>query len=217
MATVRARNMTIENAHKWLGYSPIFDGVFEDWLTLQPLEPSEIEVLDQIREELRTYLRRGRISEGQAKVISLIPLLRLAGYSRSPLEYLVEEDIGEISIEDEDTVIRGRLDLVVANRDLPTGKNTFLWIVVVETKNIEASEFAGIAQLLTYAYRSLERQPSIWGMVTNGVTYQFFYLEKSETGLTYQYLPALRVVERQQALELLQVLKAIAMPYYEVS
>jgi hypothetical protein len=210
MVTLRARNMTIENAHQLLGYVPILDGDFENWLTLEPLNSTEIGALDQIREELWTYLKRARISEGQAKVISLIPLLRLAGYSRAPLEYLVEEDIGEICIPNDETVIRGRLDLVVANRDLPTGKNTFLWIVVVETKNIEASEFAGIAQMLTYAYRSLERQANVWGMVTNGVTYQFFYLAKSETELTYQYLPALRLLERQQALRVLQVLKAIA-------
>jgi hypothetical protein len=210
MVTVRARNMTIESAHQLLGFTPIFDGAFSNWLTLVPLEPSEVEALDQVREELWAYLKRGRISEGQAKVISLIPLLRLAGYHQPPLEYLIEEDIGEICIDDHDTVIRGRLDLVVANRAVLTGKNTFLWIVVVETKNVEASEFAGIAQLLTYAYRSLERQSSVWGMVTNGVTYQFFYLAKLDAGLTYQYLPALRLLERPQALELLQVLKAIA-------
>jgi hypothetical protein len=202
--------MTIASAHQLLGFTPMLDGAFSDWLTLAPLTATEIEAVNQIREELWTYLKRGKISEGQAKVISLIPLLRLAGYHRSPLEYLIEEDIDEICIDDHDTVIRGRLDLVVANRDLPTGKNTFLWIVVVETKNIEASEFAGIAQLLTYAYRSLERQSNVWGMVTNGVTYQFFYLAKSEAGLTYQYLPGLRLVEFPQALELLQVLKAIA-------
>jgi hypothetical protein len=209
MVTVRARNMTIEDAHRLLGFEPRRDGAFEDFLTLAPLADDEIQEVEQIREALWSYIDRSRVSEGQAKVISLVPLLRLAGFSRSPFEYLVEEDIGEICIEDEDTVIRGRLDLVVVNRDVPTGKNTFLWIVVVEAKNLEASEFTGIAQMLTYAYRSLERQPSVWGLVTNGVTYQFFYLEKSDKGLTYQYLPALRVVERQQALELLQVLKAI--------
>jgi hypothetical protein len=89
MATVRARNMTIEAAHQLLGFTPIIDGAFSDWLTLATLDGSEIEALDQIRDELWTYLKRGRISEGQAKVISLIPLLRLAGYHRSPLEYLV--------------------------------------------------------------------------------------------------------------------------------
>ena len=77
---------------------------------------------------------------------------------------------------------------------METSRQTFLWILIVESKNIAASEFAGIGQMLTYAYTSLEKQSDVWGLVTNGATYQFFYVAKGES-LTYQYMPTLSLLE----------------------
>jgi hypothetical protein len=34
---------------------------------------------------------------------------------------------------------------------------------VIETKNSLAEVFAGLPQLLTYAYKSLEHQEAVWG------------------------------------------------------
>ena len=72
-------------------------------------------------------------------------------------------------------------------------------------QNIEASEYVGIAQMLTYAHTSLAQQSAVWGLITNSFTYQFFYLSKDE----YQYMPSLSIRERDRALQLLQVLRAI--------
>ena len=47
-------------------------------------------------------------------------------------------------------------------------------------QNIEASEYVGIAQMLTYAHTSLAQQSAVWGLITNSFTYQFFYLSKDE-------------------------------------
>jgi hypothetical protein len=84
-----------------------------------------------------------------------------------------------------------------------------MWILVVESKNSEASDAAGVAQMLTYAHQSLEYQPSVWGLVTNGITYQFFSLCQGEPR-TYQYMPLLTLMEQAPAHQILQVLKAIA-------
>lgn len=65
-----------------------------------------------------------------------------------------------------------------------------------------------IAQMLSYAYTSFAKQSSVWGLVTNGATYQFFYVAKGET-LTYQYMPTLSLLECDRARQLLQVLNAI--------
>jgi hypothetical protein len=88
---------------------------------------------------------------------------------------------------------------------------TALWILVVESKNSEASESNGVAQMLTYADQSLEYQESVWGLVTNGLTYQFFYIRQGQP-FTSQFMPALSLFERDRAAELLQVLKAIVQP-----
>ena len=116
----------------------------------------------------------------------------------------VEEDIDRIYIEDEDTCLTGRFDMIAVRRDgvVP------LWILVVESKNSGASESAGVAQMLNYAYSSLERQQAGWGLVTNGATYQFFYVQKG-TPSTYLFMPSLDLFGDDRAIQLLQVLKAL--------
>ncbi len=208
MVTFRAREITLEEVENLLVFIPIYDGNFKDFLTLNPLTEVEWQQLQQIRNDFLVFLHRGKVSEGQARVISLNPLLKLAGYHQAPIELQVEEDIQQIYIEDKDTHIRGRFDIVAVNRHIETSKQTFLWVLIVESKNIAASEFAGIAQILAYAYTSLEKQSAVWGLVTNGATYQFFYVAKGES-LSYQYMPSLSLLENERALQLLTVLKAI--------
>jgi hypothetical protein len=164
--------------------------------------------LDVVTSELFDYIENGRISEGQVQLVAIAPLLRLAGYSRAPIEYRVEENIGSIDIEDRDTYIRGRFDIVAVNRKIQTDEKNLLWILVVESKNIGASEYVGIAQMLTYAYTSLGRQDSVWGLVTNGANYQFFHIRRGEKP-TYRRMPSLNLLDGEPAGKLLQVLKAI--------
>lgn len=215
MVTLRAREITLEEVRKLLGFQPLFRGRFQDFLSLVPLTELEQQELDKIADELMRYLAVGNISEGQARQIAINPLLRLAGYHQAPIELQVEEDIQQIYIEDKDTHIRGRFDIIAVNRTIETSSKTFLWVLIVESKNIAASEFAGIGQMLTYAYTSLEKQPAVWGLVTNGATYQFFYVAKGER-LTYQYMPTLSLLESDRALQLLTVLKAIRDWYPEI-
>jgi hypothetical protein len=79
---------------------------------------------------------------------------------------------------------------------------------VVESKNMGASEYVGIAQMLTYAYTSLARQGAVWGLVTNGANYPFFYIERGEKP-TYRRMPSLNLLDPEPSVRLLQVLKAI--------
>lgn len=150
------------------------------------------------------YWEESKISEGQIRFISVAPLLRLAGFNEPPIRLHVVEDIDRIYIEDEDTYLTGRFDMIAVRRDgvVP------LWILVVESKNSEASESAGVAQMLTYAYSSLERQQAVWGLVTNGATYQFFYVQKG-TPSTYLSMPSLDLFGDDWTMQLLQVLKAL--------
>ena len=50
---------------------------------------------------------------------------------------------------------------MVAVRQDTASKFIPLWILVVESKNIEASETVGVAQMLSHAYTSVERQHSV--------------------------------------------------------
>jgi hypothetical protein len=79
---------------------------------------------------------------------------------------------------------------------------------VIESKNSEVAPSAGLPQLLTYAFKSLEHHPSVWGLTTNGQNYQFVYLLPG-TPPTYQLMPFLNLMDLKPSTQILQVLKAI--------
>lgn len=221
MVTLKARQLKIDEVHTLLGYEPKLDGKFQDYLQLPKLLEEDYSSLAEIRSNFFRYLNRAKISEGQARELSVSPLLRLAGYHQPPIYLEVEEEIDRIYIEDQDTYIVGRLDIVAVRQDTNICP---LWILVVESKNTEASEIVGLAQMLAYAHTSLERQNNVWGLITNGLNYRFFYLDrlmrkqssrasktsnKATSHTTYQYMPSLNVIDVESVVTLLQVLKAI--------
>lgn len=158
----------------------------------------------QIRKDFWRYFSAG-IYEGLVKLIAIAPLIRLAGFYQYPIEIRLEENIADI--EDEDTKITGRMDILAVNKAMPTITGIF-WILVIETKNTLVEAFTGLPQLLSYAYKSLENQQSVWVLTTNGLRYQFVYLQQGNP-LTYQLLPELNLIEFERTIQLLQVLKAI--------
>jgi hypothetical protein len=208
MVTLRANAITLEEVEQLLGFTPLYDGEFSDFLTIKPLSPIELSQVQSIRTNFLSYIRRGKVSEGQARQISINPILELAGYHKAPIELRIEEDIDRIDIKDKDTHIQGRLDIVAVNRTVNTSATSLLWVLIVESKNLSASEFTGIAQMLTYAHGSLANQSAVWGLVTNGATYQFFHIQQGDPP-TYQYLPTLSLLEADRASQLVQVLAAI--------
>ncbi|MEA5598481.1 hypothetical protein VB797_29520 [Rivularia sp. UHCC 0363] len=91
-------------------------------------------------------------------------MMRLAGFYDIPIRLTMEDVVG-ITIEDEDKVIKGRMDILAVNQAEATIAPPF-WVLVIETKNSEIDVFEGLPQLLTYAFKSLEQQSSVWGLVT---------------------------------------------------
>jgi len=205
MTTLQAKNLTLEDVQNLLGLKEQFDASFSDLLTLQPLTEFEQQELTQIRNDFRHYIASGKVSEGQVKFLVVAPLMRLAGFYKVPLAITLEEDIAEIEITDEDISIKGRIDILTVKKS--PAKATF-WILVIEAKNSEIAALTGLPQLLTYACKSLDHQPMVWGLATNGVTYQFVYLSHGHTPI-YRLLPDLSLFNSERSLQLLQVLKAV--------
>jgi hypothetical protein len=208
MATLRARELSLEDVHSFFGLEPVWEAEFEDFLSLPPVTPDEDTRAEQVRANFERYLLAGQVSEGQVRIVAVNPLLQIAGYDHPPLAYRSEENIAQIFIEEQDLYIRGRFDLVVVNRQLANAQQQPLWILVVESKNLSAAESTGIAQLLTYAHTSLQHQSAVWGMVTNGEIYRFFYIQEG-TPARYHHMPSLSLMRSRQRIQLLQVLKAI--------
>lgn len=205
MVTLQAKNLTLNEVHQLLDLQPSVQRVrFTDVLNLPDLTEWEMAEMAQIQIDFQAYWQAGKVLEGQVQLLVLAPLLRLAGYYRSPIQLSLEQAIAEIMLDDEDTKITGRLDLLAARRDAVTP----LWVLVVESKNSQVDALNGLPQLLTYASQSLTSQESVWGLATNGFSYYFVRLISGET-LSYQLLPELNLLDSDRALVLLQVLKGI--------
>ncbi len=208
MTTIQARNLTLDDVARLLKFEARYDGSFAPLLTLEPVSEAEQQELVQIRNDFRPYITAGQPLEGQVRLLAIAPFLRLAGFYRPPIQLKVEEDIARINIEDEDLLITGRFDIIAVNKNPHTPTNIDFWILAIETKKGTVDPIAGIPQLLTYAYNSLASQESVWGLATNGVRYQFVYVQAGNPP-TYQYMPILNLLETEGAIKLLQVLKAI--------
>ncbi len=208
MTTLNAKDLSLNDVHRLLGFQRQYNSSFTSLLSLEPLTEFELQELLQIRDDFDNYLSESKVLEGMVKALTTFPLMRLAGFYRSPIKISLEENIAQINIVDEDTNITGRLDILAVNKTISTTSITPFWVLVVESKNSEIDVSAGLPQLLTYAYKSLERQPSVWGLTTNGHNYQFVYIQQGNFPV-YQLMPFLNLMDFEPAAQLLQVLKSI--------
>jgi transcriptional antiterminator Rof (Rho-off) len=215
MLTLNAKNLTLEQVHRLLGFCKLPSSTFSfsSLLDLDQITQLEQEELTRIRDDFEQYLTRGKVSEGLVKALTTLPLMRLAGFYHYPISLSLEEGIEQIKIEDEDTEIAGRLDILAVNHAIPLDSDrnqdrTFFWVLLVESKNSRADALTGLSQLLTYAYKSLESQAFIWGLTTNGLSYRFVYMQRG-TPPTYHVMPELNLIDSDRALQLLQIFKAI--------
>jgi hypothetical protein len=208
MPTINASTLTLDRVYDYLKFQELSYGSFNSLLQLEPLSELECLELVQIRDDFKNYLADGKVLEGMVKALTVLLLLRLAGFYRSPIKMRMEQEIDRINVQDEDISITGRLDLICINKELPNRSDIPFWILVIEAKNSAIESLEGLPQLLTYAYQSLEAQEAVWGLTTNGTRYDFVYVQKPNCP-TYQPLPSLHLIEPESAQKLLQVLKAI--------
>ncbi len=209
MTVINAKNITLNEVSDFLKFQQIFNNdTYPSFLSLEPLTEFEQLELVQIRNDFREYLSVEKVSEGLVQALTTFPLMRLAGFYRSPLKMSLEENIANITIEDEDTTITGRFDILAINKEKQIAADIQFWILVIESKNSMIAPRAGLSQLLTYAYNSLEYQESVWGLATSGEFYQFVNIRRGNPR-TYQLMPFLTLMEPESSVVLLQVLKAI--------
>jgi hypothetical protein len=204
---LEASQLSLNDVRRLLKLEEREGDAFTDFFSLEPLSELEQQEILKIRTDFRRYLSAGKVSEELVKFLVLSPLMRLAGFFDIPIVLTMEDSI-PIEVEDGDTLIKGRLDVLAVNQPDAEVAAAQFWILVVEAKNSAIDPWAGLPQLLTYAYKSLQQQSSVWGLTTNGRNYQFVYLTRGNP-CTYQILPDLSLTDRERSLLLGQVLKAI--------
>jgi hypothetical protein len=204
--TLEASKLSLNQVYRLLKIEKQYRGAFSELLNLEPLTEFEYQEILRIRNDFERYNNEGKISEGLVKFLTLAPLMRLTGFYEAPIKITMEDSI-PIATEDEDTIITGRMDILAVNR-AEGESGSPLWILVIETKNSSVDALEGLPQLLSYAFKSLEKQSSVWGLSTNGRRYHFVHIKRGNPN-TYQLLPELNLIDEDRSIELVKVLKAL--------
>ena len=114
MYALQANRLTVKDVHERWGWVRSRIDSFEQVLMLLELQSGEIQELFKIRSEFDQYLVDGQVLEGQVRLLSVNPLLRLAGFNQAPIVIQVEQSIEPIVLPE--SKITGRLDLLAIRR-----------------------------------------------------------------------------------------------------
>ncbi|MFP4006774.1 MAG: restriction endonuclease subunit R [Spirulinaceae cyanobacterium] len=144
---------------------------FTEWQENLPvLTAVECQQLQRVEAAYNNLEKRALLEE-IVKLAVVSPLLNLAGFFLAPFYIETEKSI-EITVENDDFVLRGRIDiLVVCDR---------VWVLTIESKRGEFSLKVGIPQVLSYMLAAPTNQKMLYGMVTNGGSFIFLKLVRGD-------------------------------------
>ncbi|WP_017652021.1 type I restriction endonuclease [Fortiea contorta] len=171
---------------------------FTEWLeNLPEITDLEKQYLDRVKSHFLRLVKRPPLLEDAVKLVVLSPLLSLAGFYDEPFFIKSEQSI-EISADDEDEIIRGRMDFLVIQEQL--------WLLIIESKKSSWSLLEGIPQALTYMIANPNQEKPIFGLVMNGSDFIFLKLTKNSK-IKYALSDQFTLLKREN--ELYQVLKIL--------
>lgn len=169
VSVIPANQMTLDQVESSFGLTLVRDQDFcPEFAALDAqLSSAERDALDRVQSNFLTLFKGSSVLENIVKMVVLSPLLDLAGFYASPYRIEAETSV-ELAIADADEVVRGRIDVLVLNRQL--------WLLVIESKRPALDVMTAVPQALTYMLGNPNaRQPS-YGLVTNGNTFLFVKL-----------------------------------------
>jgi hypothetical protein len=195
--------LTQNDLHSKFGLSVSADPqFFTEWhQNLPELTAHELEMVEHLQQRFTAHRYKNTLAEGAVDKLLISPLLDLAGLYEPEFEIRTEEPV-QFAVEDEDELIKGRIDtLIVRDR---------LWVLVVEAKRTLVLEPA-VPQALSYMVCSPTQNQPLYGMVSNGDDFIFLKMQfesapKYSTSKSYSliYPPS-----SQDLFEVFRVLKQI--------
>ncbi|MBD2778508.1 restriction endonuclease subunit R [Iningainema tapete] len=145
--------------------------IFLEWQQdLPELTDYEKQELDRVKASYLNLIKRP-MPENMVKMAVLSPLLNYAGFYLEPF-YTDSEKSVEITAEDGEVTIRGKIDVLVLQDQL--------WVLVIESKQAGFSLEIGIPQALSYMLANLKPDKQLLGLVTNGGNFIFIKLIQQE-------------------------------------
>ena len=146
------------------------EGFFTEWLeNLPEISDLEKQYLDRVKLHFLRLVKHPPLSEETVKLVVLSPLLSLAGFYDEPFFIRSESSI-EIAVEDQEEVIRGRIDVLVIQQQL--------WLLVIESKKPAFSLLEAIPQALTYMLANPQPTKPVFGLVMNGSDFIFLKISQ---------------------------------------
>ncbi|MBD2151404.1 restriction endonuclease subunit R [Pseudanabaena sp. FACHB-1277] len=171
--TLQATEIDLAKLEELFRLEKSFDtDFFWEWRDNLPhIKESEQLLLDDVKTDY-LHLSKHSLLEPIVKMVILSPILKLAGFYRSPFYLKAEQSISILS-QEEAIVIQGRIDVLVF-------KPPF-WVVVIEAKRAAYSVEVGIPQALTYMIANPHPERPVFGLVTNGSEFIFLKLQQQDT------------------------------------
>ncbi len=163
---IAAKDVTLRELKQNFGIQIVQDATFfpECLDGLEALNKEDQHLLDRVKGNFLELMDDPPMLENTVKMVVLAPLLDLAGFYHKPFRIETETGVA-LEMEDEGTIIRGRIDvLVLKNR---------LWLLVIESKRSDFAVTRAIPQALAYMLGNEETVLPTFGMITNGNEFLF--------------------------------------------
>ena len=146
---------------------------FREWQdNLLEISDSDKQLLNQVKAGYLNLIHYPPLLEDAVRMAVLDPILFIGGFYLAPFYVRLEESI-ELAIEDEDVLVKGRIDTLVLKERL--------WVMVVESKKTSFSIEAGLAQILAYMLGNPNSQKPSYGMITTGGSFIFLKLVQANS------------------------------------
>jgi predicted type IV restriction endonuclease len=171
---IPAAEATLRTLKQTLNLQPATNAqFFSEWQgEMEPIDELEQQALDRVKDNYLDLLEDPPVLENSVKMVVLGPLLDLAGFYRRPFRITTETSI-DIELEDEGTVIRGRIDVLVLN--------DMLWLVVIESKRSDFAVTRALPQTLSYMLGNPDQMRPTFGFITNGTEFMFLKAQRQPT------------------------------------
>ncbi len=172
--TLQAKNVTLSELSDRFGLELTEDEqFFQEWQgDLAEVTTAEKQRLDRVKSSFSNLLEYPPLLKNTVKMVVLSALLDLADVYQKPF-HIKSEPSFQIMTEDEGTVIRGDVDVLVLREQL--------WVIVIEAKRAAVDVDEGRAQLLSYMLANPTFEKPAFGMITNGRNFLFVKLVPQTT------------------------------------
>ncbi len=189
--TLQAAKILLNELEARTGLREAIDAeFFSEWRQdLPDLDDWERQSLDRIRAGFFNLLKQPPLLENTVRMSVLDPLLFTAGLYLAPFFARPEQSISILLSQEDTTEVEGRMDALVLKDQL--------WFLVIEAKRAGISVEEGVAQLLAYLWGTEWVDRPVFGLVTNGHSFLFAKLLKSEKCYALSDLFALRRQENE--------------------